>query len=64
MAGKEVRFDVTLVDIKEKVLPEVNDDFAKDLGQGIESLDDLKARIREEMTEAEKRRAKASCVRI
>jgi FKBP-type peptidyl-prolyl cis-trans isomerase (trigger factor) len=33
MAGKEVRFDVTLVDIKEKVLPEVNDDFAKDLGR-------------------------------
>lgn len=56
LAGNEVKFDVTLLDIKEKVVPDLNDEFAKELGQDIKSLDDLKARIREDFTQAETRR--------
>ena len=49
LAGQEVKFDVTLSDIKEKILPEINDEFAKDLGQGLETLDALRIRIKEDM---------------
>jgi trigger factor len=45
IAGKDARFTVTL---KRKVLPELNDEFAKDIGDH-KNLDDLKARIREDL---------------
>ena len=46
-AGKTVRYALTVKDVKEKSLPEVNDDFAKDLGsRGIEAL---RNRIREDL---------------
>ena len=32
LAGKEVKFDVTLREIKERVLPELNEEFYQDLG--------------------------------
>ncbi|NTV12052.1 MAG: hypothetical protein HGA47_14970 [Zoogloea sp.] len=46
-AGKTVRYDVFVKEIKEKLLPELGDDFAKDLGA--EGLDQLRARVREEL---------------
>ena len=52
LAGKTIRFETKLLDIKEKVVPEADDEFAKDLGQeGIETLDQLKDRIRQELTD-------------
>ena len=56
LAGHEVRFQVKVADLEEKVLPELNDEFAKDLGQELESLDQLKDRIREDLVAAENRR--------
>ncbi|MBU2550051.1 MAG: trigger factor [Proteobacteria bacterium] len=56
LAGHKVRFEVKVKDIKEKVLPELNDEFAKDLGQQMESLDQLKDQMRQDLTETEKRR--------
>jgi trigger factor len=53
IAGKETRFTVTLKEVKKKVLPELNDEFAKDTG-GNKTVDELKARIREDL-EARKR---------
>jgi len=55
VAGKTVRYTVTLKGIKKKVLPEADDEFAKDLGE-YDSLDALKANIREQLEKAEERR--------
>jgi len=44
--GKKVNFNVKLKEIREKQLPELNDDFAKSAGK-YESLDDLKTKTRE-----------------
>jgi len=53
LAGQTVRFEVKLVDIKEKVLPELNDDFAKDLGENIETLAKLRELVRQDMIASE-----------
>jgi trigger factor len=46
MAGKEVRYSVQVQAIKVKKLPELNDDFAKNVGK-YDSLEGLRARISE-----------------
>ena len=46
LAGNTISFNVTVSDIKERILPEVNDDFAQSLGQEYEDLDSLKSGIR------------------
>jgi len=56
LAGQTVRFEVKLVDIKEKVLPELNDDFAKDLGEKIETLAKLRELVRQDMISSEEAR--------
>jgi trigger factor len=48
LAGEEVSFTVTVKEIKEQILQEINDEFAKDLGQ-FSSLEELKSAIRKEM---------------
>ena len=48
LAGKDAKFSVTLKEVKQKVLPELNDEFAKDLGDH-KNVDELKARIREDI---------------
>ena len=53
MAGAEVTYTVRLKEIRRKVLPEIDDEFAKDVGE-FESLDALRDRIRGDLqTEAE-----------
>jgi trigger factor len=47
LAGKMFEYTVALKAIKQKHLPELNDDFAKELGGEINSLDELKQKIRE-----------------
>lgn len=56
LAGQEVKFKVELIDINEKRLPDLDDDFAKDLEAEIETLADLRTRIREDLTNMEKQR--------
>jgi trigger factor len=46
LAGKESHFKVHLHDLKELVLPELDDDLAKTVGD-FETLDDLKAKVHE-----------------
>jgi len=48
LAGKTVAYDVTVKAIKKRTVPELNDDFAKELGN-YESLADLESRVREHM---------------
>lgn len=58
LAGKEAIFDVTVNEIKVKVLPELNDDFAKDMGE-FETLDELKQKIVETYEKQERERIEA-----
>ncbi|MFA6913813.1 MAG: trigger factor [Endomicrobiia bacterium] len=61
LAGKKVIFKTTIVELKEKQLPELNDDFAKDMG--LENLEDLKIKIKESMEQEEKRRQESEVER-
>ncbi len=45
LAGKDYALTVTVHETKEKHLPEVNDDFARSIGEGIDSLDALHKRL-------------------
>ena len=46
LAGKNVEFKVKVRDIKERILPELDDEFAKDVGKEFNTLDELKESIR------------------
>ncbi len=48
--GKECRFKVTIHEIKEKALPEVDDEFAKGVGDGFETVEALKQNIFDNLT--------------
>jgi trigger factor len=48
LAGLEITFQLTLKEIREQHLPEIDDEMAKRLGQ-FESLEDLKAKINENL---------------
>ena len=57
LRGKEAHFEVELLDLREKILPELDDDFAKSVSD-VETLDALRAEIRdalEKRAEAEAR---------
>jgi len=55
LAGKKIDFRVTLRGIKNKVLPELDDNFAKNLGE--ESFESMKNKIRLSLEAQEKRRS-------
>src|SRR5690554_2792888 len=48
LAGEKIALEVTVTEVKHKVLPELDDEFAKDTGQG-ETLLELRAKLREEL---------------
>ncbi|MBC8318360.1 MAG: trigger factor [Desulfobulbaceae bacterium] len=49
LSGKEIEFKITVKDIKERVLADLDDEFAKDVGE-FDSLDALKTNIVEKIT--------------
>jgi len=49
LAGKDIRFEIKVTALKEKVLPELDDEFALSLGPDFESLDALKERIKNDV---------------
>jgi trigger factor len=58
LAGKTVRFDLTIKDLKEKEVPELNDDFAQSLASGqFDTIDALREEIRRKLQEREEQRA-------
>lgn len=59
LAGKEARFTVTLKDLKEKELPEVNDDFAKEVSD-FETLAELRASLEERYQKEAEDKTKAN----
>ncbi len=50
LAGKEASFEIKVKDIKRKKMPELNDEFAKQLGS--ETLDELKQKIKKELEDS------------
>ena len=56
-AGRRLSYDVTLREIKTKVLPDLDDEFARDLGK-FENLQDLKAKVTADLLARERRRAR------
>ena len=57
LAGKEAVFKVDVKEIKEKELPDLDDEFAKDVSE-FETLEDLKKDIRKKLEERAAHRAK------
>ena len=55
LAGQDASFDVTVKEVKEKQLPDLDDDFALDQA-GFDSLDELKEDVRSRLREADERR--------
>ncbi|MCA1038911.1 trigger factor [Bacillus infantis] len=54
LAGKKAVFKVTVHEIKGKELPELDDEFAKDVDEEVETLDALKEKIRTRLEESKK----------
>jgi len=46
LAGKTVEFKIAIKDVKERVLPALDDEFAKDAGVEFSSLEDLRQHLR------------------
>ena len=63
-AGKECRFNVEILAIKEKILPELDDEFAKGVWEGFETLEALSDHVRQRLNDegeaAETRRLEQS----
>lgn len=50
-AASECRFQVEIIAVKEKLLPELDDEFAKGVREGFESMEALSQHIRQRLTE-------------
>ncbi len=57
LKGKTIVYKVTLKEIQEEILPELNDDLVKDLGK-FETLDDVRTSIRENLEKGYTQRIK------
>lgn len=57
LAGKEALFEVKLHEIKRKSLPELDDEFAKDVDEDVDTLDELKAKTKKNLEEARQQAA-------
>jgi len=57
LAGKEALFKVQIHEIKEKEVPELDDDFAKDVDEEVETLDELKEKKKEELLKEKQQQA-------
>lgn len=59
LAGKEAHFIVTVTDVKERRLPELDDEFAKSAGDGYKSFSELREAVESDL-EAEAERAQSA----
>jgi trigger factor len=57
LAGKKIEHNIKVISIKEKKLPALNDEFAKELGE-FESFKDLKEKIKKEIISSKEKAAK------
>ena len=59
LAGKEVNLKIKIKGLKEKILPELDDNFGRDLGE-YQGLEDLKKKLEESIEKEEKQRIESS----
>ena len=52
LAGKEAKFVTTIHEVKEKEVPALDDELAKDIDEEVETLAELKEKYRKELAEA------------
>lgn len=57
LAGEDAIFEVTVHEVKEKQIPELDDDFAQDVDDDVDTLAELKEKRLEEMKEQKERQA-------
>jgi trigger factor len=56
LAGREAKLAITITDLREKLTPALDDDFAKDTGEA-DTLAELTAKIREKLLAADREKA-------
>jgi len=56
LAGQTLQYTVKVEGVKRKQVPELNDDFARDLGD-FKSLEEVRARLREQLEEARRHKS-------
>jgi trigger factor len=59
LAGKSVEFQVKIQEVKEKVVPDLDDTFAKALGGNFQTLDALREAVREDIIKGKERERQA-----
>ena len=62
LIGKTASFEAEVKDIQKKVLPELNDDFAKKLNPEVTNLDDLKKDIKKSLFNQEAQKLKSELI--
>ena len=60
LQGKDAVFDVKIHEVKEKELPELDDEFAKDIDDDVDTLTELKAKIKDQIKEQKEAAAKSA----
>ncbi len=63
LAGKKVHFTFQIHDVKEMVLPELDDEFAKNFGEEFQDIKTLENRVREMVTAEEEKRVETDLKR-
>ena len=59
LAGTEVQYEIEVQDVRQKQMPELNDEFAKDAGQ-YGSIEELRHKIRESITSNKEQAAQSN----
>ena len=62
LAGRTVTLKVTVTSVKEKQLPDLDDELAQDMSDRFETLDDLKADLRSRLQDDADRRVRARLI--
>ena len=52
LRGKTATYKVTIKEIKQEVLPELDEDFARQVGEGFATLEDLRKRVEDDLRQA------------
>ena len=60
LAGKEATFKVTVKEVKGQELPELNDEFAKEVDSEVEGIDALRTKLKERTAEEKKNASEAA----
>lgn len=60
LAGKDALFKVKIHEVKEKQLPELDDEFAKDVDEDVETLAELKDKVKKQLQDQKEAAAKTA----